>query len=459
MKTTLRSLLCLLLCLLLAGSFSGLAFADEGNVPHRLTLVIGSEEKTVRAMDASYPGNLYLSLTDLAAALNGSEKQFRFTYGHSSSDGDFFNVIPGQSATEPSGVKDSTPETAPVGYLYLWRNRLFVGDSERRYYTTQVDRDLYMSLVDVQLMLDLTMEYEAENRFRLYPDRPYAPDLEQLREEGYFDAFTSVLLADADSGDVFFQKNRFAAAPIASLTKLMSYLLIAESVKSGQLGLDTMVPVTQEALDLSLSADGIIDMTGVAAVSVSELLDAMLLASSNESALALAQYLAGSESAFVEAMSRRAKELGLSSAEFHTVNGLPWYTPGTTPAKLQNCMSAFDLFKLCRHLLAFHPELTARTAQAFGNMPTLNYMTANSNALVFNLPGVNGLKTGNTNRAGYCLISSLPVTAGSATHTVVLVVLGAETPAVRNQASHMLLKYARNYYAEHGFSPSVEPVP
>ena len=92
-------------------------------------------------------------------------------------------------------------------------------------------------------------------------------------------------------------------------------------------------------------------------------------------------------------------------------------------------------------------------------MPTLNYMTANSNALVFNLPGVNGLKTGNTNRAGYCLISSLPVTAGGATHTVVLVVLGAETPAVRNQASHMLLKYARNYYAEHGFSPSVEPVP
>ena len=249
------------------------------------------------------------------------------------------------------------------------------------------------------------------------------------------------------------------ALPIASLSKLMSYLLIAESVKSGQLGLDTMVPVTQEALDLSLSADGIIDMTGVAAVSVSELLDAMLLASSNESALALAQYLAGSESAFVEAMSRRASELGLSSAEFHTVNGLPWYTPGTTPAKLQNCMSAFDLFKLCRHLLAFHPELTARTAQAFGNMPTLNYMTANSNALVFNLPGVNGLKTGNTNRAGYCLISSLPVTAGGATHTVVLVVLGAETPAVRNQASHMLLKYARNYYAEHGFSPSVEPVP
>ena len=239
----------------------------------------------------------------------------------------------------------------------------------------------------------------------------------------------------------------------------MSYLLIAESVKSGQLQLTDLVPVTQEALDLSLSADGIIDMTGIAAVNVSELLDAMLLASSNESALALAQYLYGSEGAFVEAMNRRAKELGLASASFRTVNGLPYYTSSSTPAKLQNTMTAFDLFKLCRHLLCFHPEITQRTSQPFGNMPTLNYRTANSNPMVFNMPGVTGLKTGNTNRAGYCLISTLPVTVGGATHTVVLAVLGAETPTMRNQASHMLLKYAQNYYQAHGFSASVEPVP
>ena len=448
MKTTLRSLLCLLLCVLLAGSFSGLAFADEGNVPHRLTLVIGGEEKTVRAMDASYPGNLYLSLTDLAAALNGSEKQFRFTYGHSSSDGDFFNVIPGQSATEPSGVKDSTPETAPVAYLYLWRNRLFVGDSERRYYTTQVDRDLYMSLVDVQLMLDLTMEYEAENRFRLYPDRPYAPDLERLREEGYFDAFTSVLLADADSGDVFFQKNRVAAAPIASLTKLMSYLLIQEALEAGSIHADDLVHISQAAADLARSADGVLPLEVGDMLPFRELLDAMLLASSNEAALALAEHVSGSEDAFVAAMNARAKELQLNSARFYSAHGLPVYTRSATPTKLQNQMSASDMLRLIRYLLEHHPQLTAITARPFGQMPSIPYSTANSNPLVFNMEGVNGLKTGSTNKAGYCLAASLPVTVDGETHTIVLILLGAETADVRGQAAQILMAYAQRKAAQ-----------
>ena len=451
----LRRLFSLLLCLALLLSCSALASAED--LPYLLPVQLGGGSFQVRAYSDGYGNNIYLSLADLSTALSGTEKQFALGFASTPTDGDMFLLTSGQPSAGPStaGVNDRRR----VSSLYLFRNRLFLDNRELKYYTCRLGTDLYMSLTDIQLMLDFTIQRSADGGLRLYPERPFRPDVKALEAEGYFGSFNAVLLGDADTGEILYLKQGTKALPIASLSKLMSYLLIAESVKSGQLRLDEPVPVTQEALDLSLSADGIIDMSGVAAVSVSELLDAMLLASSNESALTLAQYLAGSESAFVEAMSRRAGELGLSSAEFHTVNGLPWYTPDTTPAKLQNCMSAFDLFKLCRHLLAFHPELTARTSQLFGNMPTLNYITANSNALVFNLPGVNGLKTGNTNRAGYCLISTLPVTAGGATHTVLLIVLGAETPAMRNQASHMLLQYARTFYAEHGFSTSAEPLP
>ena len=72
--------------------------------------------------------------------------------------------------------------------------------------------------------------------------------------------------------------------------------------------------------------------------------------------------------------------------------------------------------------------------------------------MVFNMPGVNGLKTGNTTRAGYCLASSLPLSVGGETHTVLLIVLGAETAIMRNQASHILLRYAQHLYMGRGFA-------
>ena len=150
-------------------------------------------------------------------------------------------------------------------------------------------------------------------------------------------------------------------------------------------------------------------------------------------------------------MQAKAAELGLRTAEFYSCSGLPIFTRSALAAKLQNRMSAQDLFLLIRALLEKHPEITEITSKKYSKMQKLDYATANSNPLVFNLDGVNGLKTGNTDKAGNCLAVSLPVSHGGETHTIVLVLLGAENAWVRNQASEILLRYAQNYYGENGF--------
>jgi D-alanyl-D-alanine carboxypeptidase (penicillin-binding protein 5/6) len=142
-------------------------------------------------------------------------------------------------------------------------------------------------------------------------------------------------------------------------------------------------------------------------------------------------------------MNRRAAELGLRSTIFRSAHGLPVYTGGALPAKRQNEMSANDLFTLCKLLLDDYPRITGITGQRYVRLESLQYTTANSNPLVFNMEGVNGLKTGSTNRAGYCLAASLPVSVGEETHTLVLILLGAETAQLRGQAAELLLQAAK----------------
>ncbi len=445
MKTP-RRLLAVFLCLLLL--IPPLAFADEP--PYSVTVHVGTGSIPVRARMDGFENNVYLCLPDLSAALSSTSKQFRIDFASNPTDGDHFIITSGQPASAPSAAQEGAVPV--VDALFPWRNRLFKDGVELKYYTHRSGNILYMSLTDIQLLFDLTIERNADGSLRIYPERPFAPDIYALEQEGFFEAFNSIILGDADTGKYLYTWQDGRSVPIASLSKLMSYLLIAEAVHDGRVQLYDAVPISEKAAALSRSPDGQVELTAGTGVPLTELLDAMLLASSNESALALAEYLAGSEEAFVAAMNRRALELGLRSACFHSPHGLPVYTPSNVPAKLQNTMTASDLFRLSSYLLKNYPALTTRTSQRFATLPTLDYTTANSNPMVFNLPGVNGLKTGNTNRAGYCLVSSLPLTVDGETHTILLIVLGAETAMMRNQASEILLRYARQYYLSHGFA-------
>ncbi len=446
---TMRRLLALLLCLCALLALPGPAFAAEPAPFYLPVHVEGGADSRVRAYEESYPGNLYLSLSDLSRALSGTTKQFHFAYN---SKDDSFTVTTGRPAAAAEGTP-SVRERGSVVYLDFTRSRLFVDGGERRYYSYRrdSDNDLYMSLTDVQLMLDLTAMRPDGDSLVLDPDRPFAPDPKALERAGFFDAISAVVLGDADTGEVIFYRDARRALPIASLSKLMSYLLLSEAADRGEIDFSDTVTITEESDLISRSADGMISMSAGAQIPMQELIDAMLLASSNEAAASLAAHAAGSTENFVDRMNTRARELGWYTACFYTPHGLPVYTPTAITAKRQNMMSAYDMFRLCAYLLENCPQITTITGRQYASMKTLKYSTSNTNQMVFNVSSVTGLKTGSTNRAGYCITVSMPVTRGGETHDIVLVVLGAETAQLRGQASEILLRWAKDYYAGHEF--------
>ena len=440
-----KQIMALLLVIVFCSTLIPMQAGADGEA-FAMQITVNGEQKAVRAYNDSYEGNLYLSLTDLAAALGATEKRFRFERVVSSTDGEYFSVTTGQAPVLGSGAGGATGSAAPV-MLNLARNRLLVDGGDRKYYTCNPQNgDLYMSVTDVQLMLDMTFE-KSGNTWTAKPNQHFIPDIKTLRDAGYFDNISSVYLADANSGEALFLWNGYSELPVASLTKLLSYYILKEGIAAGEIKASDSVRISDHAYAVSRTQDGIVPMEAGAYVPFSELMDAMLVASSNEAAIALAEHLCGSEAAFVERMNARARELGLYSALMYNCNGLPSYDGGNTPFKRQNRMSAADLFLLTQLILQQYPEITEITSTTLAHMPSLNdYWTANSNPLVYNMTGITGLKTGSTDRAGYCLVATMPVQKDGQTHNVVLVLLGAETAAVRGQAAEILLRYARALY-------------
>ena len=381
-------------------------------------------------------------MNDLAAVLRGTEEKYTIQFQNSALHGAHFVINTGK----PSGSQLFTgKDNRSSVWAELIRNRIFFNGSDMRYYTYASNGALYMSLIDIQLMLGLSVESFPDNALRIYPDQEFSVDILQLKEEGYFDAFSSVLVGDADRKTVLFAQNSTFPVPIASTSKLMTYLILKEAIESGSVKSSDNVKISKNAAELSKTADAMVVLGENTYVPLDELTRMMLLASSNECALAIAEHISGSEAEFVELMNTRAAELGMRTAKFYNSNGLPLFTEAGFPSKLQNRMSASDMFRLCAYILEHFPEITDITSLQYSNMPTLNYTTANSNPLVFNMPGTTGLKTGSTTKAGYCLVASCPVTVDGEEHSLVAVVFGAETPGERGQAAEILLRFAKGW--------------
>ncbi|MDE6674892.1 MAG: hypothetical protein K2K19_08820, partial [Acetatifactor sp.] len=127
---------------------------------------------------------------------------------------------------------------------------------------------------------------------------------------------------------------------------------------------------------------------------------------------------------------------------FFNSNGLPSYTEDPIPAKRQNRMSAEDMFRLVSYLLKVYPQITDITSLEKATLQSLDLEVRNSNPLLRNLPGVTGLKTGTTNKAGACLVTSLTADDGDLEHDLVVIVLGTEDSIERGRVSGMLARYA-----------------
>ena len=287
----------------------------------------------------------------------------------------------------------------------------------------------------MMLVLNVSILVTSDGLF-MRPD-PLLMDPVQLEENHYFDMMEAVILADSE-GRLLYGYDAWEAKPVASLSKLLSIYVLEEALEQGEIHREDPVYISELAEKLSESGDGMISLKAGSQVPFEELFQAMIIASSNEAALALAEHLSGSEEAFTERMRKCARELGLSSVEIFNCNGLPSYSENPLPIKRQNRMSAADLYKLILVLLERYPEILDISSVKLAHFPSLNdYWTANSNPLLFNMEEVNGLKTGNTNRAGYCLAA----TADQDGKQLIAIVLGAETAAVRGQAAELLLRW------------------
>lgn len=421
---------------------------DQTILENLVFSVDGGEGKTVRTLHYMYENNRYVSLRDVAAALSGTPKHIDVSFS-----GDSFLINSGRDYTPAGGENASFPATTNTGapYVYATRplalNPILLDGRQLRYLSflglnSANRQDCFMSLTDLAMQLDLNLALSDGVVF-VNSAEGYRIDLEALREEGFFSEIHSALVGLCDTGTVYAAWEPDLVVPIASTTKLMSFLVAMDAAADGEIALTDPVTITEEAARLSWTADGVIYMQAGWVTNVTELLCGMLLPSSNECALALAIHVAGSEEAFVERMNRKARVLGLSDgAVFCNSHGLPAFTDSVAATKIQNRMSANDMFLLVSHILKTYPEITGITSLPYAELPGLGTAVYNSNPLLYNLPGVVGLKTGTTNMSGACLVCLTEAADASGTpHRLVAIEFGAEDPTVRTTLTEELMRY------------------
>ena len=254
-------------------------------------------------------------------------------------------------------------------------------------------------------------------------------------------AARAAILVDHRNDVELFSKEPDTPLPPASMSKLMTALLVFEDLKSGRLGLDQELPVSEKAWRMGGSRMFVEVNTRV---TVRDLLRGVIVQSGNDACIVLAEALAGSEQAFVDRMNQRARELGLESSHFANVTG--WPDP-------EHRMSVRDLAKIARIIIEQYPEYYE--LYSIREFEYNGISQKNRNPLLqADVPGVDGMKTGYTSEAGYGLVAS----AERDGRRLILVIAGTEKPSSRRSESERLLEYGFRNFKEYRLFESGEPV-
>lgn len=419
--------------------------------------LLGGEETTIRSIHVTYDGNIYVSLRDLASLLSETKACYDLSVSATST-----RITKGAQHTQ---LPEEAPFTQPVRdidapeYISTKNNSFYVDDIKHRFYTilyplSEEVYDCYMYLPDFVELFDLGATYE-EGILVIDPSSHFFADPRQIEEAHGFDCINSVLLGDATTGEVYYSYHAGDAYAIGSTSKLMSYAVFMDALSLKKVSLSDKVRISENAHKLSYSSDSLIHMEAGARATLEDLLYGMLLPSSNECALALAEHVAGSEAEFVKCMNKKAEQLHMTSTVYYNPHGLPAFTDEVFIGKIQNLSSAEDLFRLSSYLLKTYPQLTDITSTKQRKLSSLGVAMSNTNMLLWNLPDCIGLKTGSTNKAGNCLVSAIEVKCKDGIHDIVCIELGAENQIVRNSMSTTLLSYGR----EIALSGGVEAIP
>jgi D-alanyl-D-alanine carboxypeptidase (penicillin-binding protein 5/6) len=244
----------------------------------------------------------------------------------------------------------------------------------------------------------------------------------------------SAVLMDEATGTVLYEKDDHAKMPPASVTKVMTLLLVMEALDSGRIGWDDMVTASAAAAGKGGSQ---VFLEENERMPLRDMVKSVVVSSANDCATALAEHIAGSESAFVEMMNQRAAALGMQDTHFVNCTGLD-----DEPDAREHLTTAYDIALMSRELLK-HKEIRKYTTIWMDTVRDGRFGLSNTNKLVRFYDGTTGLKTGYTSAAGYCLSAS----AERNGLELIAVVLHGKTSAERFESAKALLNYGFSNYA------------
>ena len=239
----------------------------------------------------------------------------------------------------------------------------------------------------------------------------------------------SAVLMDVATGTVLYESNANEPLAPASVTKIMTMLLIMEAVDSGSISMTDQVTASETA---AAKGGSQIYLKAGETMSVSDMLKSIAVSSANDCACAMAEHIAGSEEAFVARMNQRAQELGMKNTHFVNCTGLD-----DSPEAASHKTTAYDIALMSRELLKNHPKIKEFTTIWMDTVRNGTFGLSNTNKLIRFYQGATGLKTGFTSSAGYCLSA----TAQRDGMELIAVVMGADTSQNRNAACKQLLDY------------------
>ncbi len=305
-------------------------------------------------------------------------------------------------------------------------------------------KKLFLAIIIVLLILS-SQNASATETAKVYPydvdfgDYWFAPASAEYVSNG--DA-KALLLMEYSTGKVLFAENEYEHLPIASVTKVISTLLVVEAIDEGKINLQDSVTVSEYAAGMGGSQ---VFLEPGETMSVEDLLKSVIVVSANDATVALGEHICGSEAAFISAMNARAKELGCENSNFVNTNGLP----------VENHYScAYDIALITRELMK-HELVFKYTGIWMDTIRDGKFGLANTNKLIRFYKGATGMKTGFTGEAKYCLSG----TAKRDGMHLIAVVLGAETSDKRFAAAKGLLDYGfANYSILTPEAPVLEPI-
>lgn len=252
----------------------------------------------------------------------------------------------------------------------------------------------------------------------------------------------AALLMEKETGEILFAQNEHEALPPASVTKIMTMLLVMEAIADGAISTEDTVTVSAHAASMGGSQ---VFLSEGEQITVDDLLKALCVASGNDASVALAEHVAGVTELFVEQMNQRARALGMLDTHFVNCTGL------TAEGHLT---SAYDIALMSRELLLHHPEIRNYTTIWMDTLRNGTFGLSNTNKLIRFYDGATGLKTGYTDKAGYCISA----TAERDGMELIAVIMRGETSDKRNTDAKALLNYGFSTYALTHITPT-EPLP